>query len=139
MTYDAIVKQLDEQLAREAKQDEFDCTWIFKQVVDHQKVHNCWEVLMHWENTSKTWESLNLVWCSDPVALANYADEKNLLKRPGWKHLKHYVKNQKKLNKMLQQLHLKLMRTAVKIKFGIRILRNYTKAMELNWKNRDTL
>jgi len=132
MTYDAIVQQLDEQFTREAEQDEFDRTWIFKSIKDHRKNGTTWEVLMHWEDDSETWEPLNVVWRSDPVTLAKYADEKNLLNTPGWKRLRRYSKNKKKMNRMLRQVHLNSMRTAVKIKFGVKVPRNHEEAMQFD-------
>jgi len=139
MTYDAIVKQMDEQLTREAEQDEFDRTWIFKAVLDHRKNGTSWEVLMHWEDESETWEPLSTIWRSDPVTLAKYADDNNLLHLPGWRRFRQYAKNKKKLNRMLRQVKLNSVRTAVKIKFGVRVPRNHAEAVEFDRRNGNTL
>ena len=124
--------QLDEQLAREAECDPYNVTWIFKAVKDHCKNGKYWEVLMHWEDESETWEPLNVIWRSDPVTLAKYADEKNLLDVSGWKRFWRYVMNKKKLNRMVKQVQLYTLRTATRIKFGIKIPRDHAEAMALD-------
>ena len=139
MTYDAVVHQLDEQLAREAERDPYDVTWIFKAVKDHCKNGKYWEVLMHWEDESETWEPLNVIWHSDPVTLAKYADEKNLLDVPGWKRFWCYVKNKKKLNRMVKQVQLYTLRTATRIKYRIKIPRDHTEATAFDKANGNSL
>jgi hypothetical protein len=87
---------------------------------------------MHWEDDSETWEPMSLIWKDDPVTLAKYAEENNLLDQPGWKHLHYYTKNKNKLNRLIKQVHLNSARTAVHIKFGVRIPQNYEQAMEFD-------
>jgi len=126
-------------LAREAERDPYDVTWIFKALKHHHKNGKYWEVLMHWEDESETWEPLNVIWRSDPVTLAKYADEKNLLDVSGWKRFRRYVKNKKKLNRMVKQVQLYTLRTATRIKFGIKIPRDHAEAMAFDKANGNSL
>ena len=92
---------------------------------------------MHWEDESETWEPLNVIWRSDPVTLAKYADEKNLLDVAGWKRFQRYVKNKKKLNRMVKQVQLYTLRTATRIKF--KIPRDHAEAMAFDKANGNSL
>ena len=44
---------------------------------------------------------LDIVIKDDPVSVASYADENNLIDTIGWKRVKHIAKNQKKLQRMV--------------------------------------
>ena len=59
--------------------------WIFESIEDHQRVDNKWQVLVKWEDGSKTWEPLNVIAKDDPVTVARYANDQGLLDIPGWK------------------------------------------------------
>jgi hypothetical protein len=65
-----------------------------------------YNVLVQWEDRSETYEALDMIHKDDPISLAKYAAENNLLDTNGWKKLWRYAKNQKKLNQMLQQSNL---------------------------------
>ena len=65
-------------------------TWTFQDVVDHQgplpSSHpdykgSSWNVRIKWTDGSLTWEPLNLIAKDDPVSLAAYAKQHNLLER----------------------------------------------------------
>ena len=57
-----------------------------------------YNVLVHWEDGSETYEPLDIMAKDDPVTLAKYALDNDLLELPGWKRLRCIAKNQKKLN-----------------------------------------
>eukprot|EP00957_Ditylum_brightwellii_P177063 13488387-Ditylum_brightwellii.AAC.1 len=78
MTYDAIVEAIDRQLTSEAEKTDGERLWIFKEVVGNRK--------------------------NDPVTLAAYAKERDLLKTDGWKRICHYVKNEKKIKHQMKQV-----------------------------------
>ena len=70
--------------------------WTFKDVLDHEGPiastspkykGSLYNVMVHWEDGSKTWEPLNMIAKDDPVSLANYAKQNGLLEAPGWKFL----------------------------------------------------
>eukprot|EP00957_Ditylum_brightwellii_P196945 15004470-Ditylum_brightwellii.AAC.1 len=87
MTYDAIVEAIDRRLPSETKQTDEEHFWIFKEVVGHRKNGWTWDVKIKWEDDSETWEPLAVIWKSNPVTLASYAKEHDLLKTDGWKRL----------------------------------------------------
>jgi len=139
MTYDAVVEALDRQLQREANTTDDEKLWLFKDVKDHRKVGNAWEILVKWEDDSESWILLSSLWKDDPVTIAKYAEENGLLDTPGWKRLRYYTKNKKKMNRMLRQVRLNSMRNAPRIKFGVRVPATYEQALEFDAKNGNTL
>ncbi len=139
MTYDAVVHALDQQLLREANQSEEEKIWIFHEVMSHRRNGRTWDVLIRWEDDSQTWEPLGAIWRSDPVTLAKYAKENDLLHIDGWKRLRAYVKNDKKFQRLQRQVRLNSMRDGPRIKFGVRIPRDYAEAILFDTKNKNTL
>ncbi len=123
-------------------------TWIFKEVLSHEGPLNSsspkykgssYNVHVHWEDGSKTWEPLNLVAKDDPVTLAKYAKENNLLNTPGWKFLRRIANRAKKLQRMLNQSKMRSHRHAVRYKFGVCVPRNVKEAYQLDKENGNTL
>ena len=123
-------------------------TWTFKDVLDHQGPltstspnwkGSSYNVLVHWEDGSKTWEPLNMIAKDDPVSLANYAKNNDLLETPGWKFLRRIARRGKKLQRMLNQTHMSSKRNAVRYKFGVQVPRNTKEALKLNQENGNTL
>ena len=93
--------------------------WTFKRILSHAGPLNSsspdWKgskfnVQVLWEDDSITWEPLQALVKDDPVTLAEYAQANNLLEVPGWKHLRHIVKNQKKFGRLVKQSKLKSVR-----------------------------
>ena len=64
----------------------------------------------------------------DPVTLAKYAKENDLLNTPGWKRLKHYVKSAKAMKRNLKQVRIFAARTKLKYKFGVKVPRDEKEA-----------
>jgi hypothetical protein len=85
---DIVAEQHDAEVNGE--QDIF----TFREILDHRYVKphdhdykgSSINVLVAWEDGTETWEPLTLVAKSDPVTLAVYAKEHDLLDQPGWKH-----------------------------------------------------
>ena len=82
----------------------------------------------------------------EPIYLAKYAHYNDLIYRPGWKHLRLYVKNTKNINLLLKSAKDKKLRNTVKIKFGVNIPCDYKEEMmfgadneNTNWKDADLL
>jgi hypothetical protein len=138
MTYDAIIEALDRQLQREADATNDDQYLIFTEVKGHRKIGNIWEVLMKWEDNTETWELLSSVKKDDPVTLAKYAKENNLLEVPGWKRLQAYVQ-QGKVNALYRQVQLNNLRNKSRVKFGVPIPSSYEQALEYDKKNGNNL
>ena len=62
--------------------------------------------------SKKTWGPIAVMQQDDPVILAKYSQENNLLDEPGWKKLLQYVKSSKSLNINLKQARMFVSRTA---------------------------
>ena len=96
----------------EAEQTGDTSIFTFKKILDHQgplKVDSSnwkgssYNVRVLWEDTSETWEPLSVMKVDEPITCAEYADNKNLLGTHGWKSLRKYTKNKKKLDRLLKQ------------------------------------
>ena len=70
--------------------------------------------------------------------MAEYAREKGLLATHGWKSLKKYAKNKKKLDRLLKQAKLRRLRRDPIYKFGIRVPRDTREARYLERKEGHT-
>ncbi len=123
-------------------------TWTFKDVVDHEGPlpssspkykGSSYNVLVLWEDGSKTWEPLNMLAKDDPVTIANYAKQNDLLETPGWKFLRRIARRAKKLQRMLNQARHQSKHNAVRYKFGVRVPRNVKEAYDLDRANGNTL
>ena len=64
-----------------------------------------------------------------------YAQANGLLDTPGWKRCKNYVKNSKKLARMVNQAHLKSYHQAPVYKYGQQVPRHHNEAMFIDEKN----
>jgi hypothetical protein len=65
-----------------------------------------YNVLVEWETGETTYEPLDMIASDDPVTCAEYAMKHNLLDTSGWKRFRRYAKNEKKLNRMINQAKL---------------------------------
>ena len=141
MTCNAVVEAIDRQIERENAMSDEERLWIHKEVKAHRKMKNgqAWEVLMQWEDDSKTWEPLTEIAKTDPVHLAKHAKENGLLDLPGWKRLHTHAKREKKLNQILHQARINTMKTGIRIKFGVRIPRDFQEALQFDELNGNTL
>ena len=85
-------------------------TFAFREVLECKKVKpddsdykgSSWNVLVLWEDGSKTWEPLTLMAKNDPVTLAAFAKENNLLDTDGWKRFKKIARRAKVLYRMVK-------------------------------------
>ena len=122
-------------------------TWEFDEIIGH-----CWskepgrkgkvDVQVKWVGDYEpTWEPLEVIKKDDPVTLAHYALENELLEQSMWKWAKRYVKNAKKLERMTRQVRMNKKRTGkgIKYKFGVRIPRSIHEAYVLDQENGNNL
>ena len=141
MTYNAVIDQLKKQARIEQEHGEDELFYSFRSIEGHRQnpARKTWEIRVLWEDKTETWEPLAEFWRSDPITVAVYAKEHGLLDTPGWKRLKPYVKNNKKVNRMTKQAILSSMRHAARYKFGVQVPATPREAMELDKKNGNTL
>ena len=141
MTYNAILDQLEKQARDEQDLGEDELFYSFLSIEDHRQnpATKQWDIRAKWEDRTETWEPLAEFWRNDPMTVAVYAKEHDLLETPGWKRFCPYVKNQKKVNQMTKQSILCSMRQAIRYRFGVRVPKTPREAMELNAKNGNSL
>ena len=92
-------------------------------------------VKVKWTDGSITWEPLAMMITSDPVTLAAYATEHDLLDTPGWKKLKKIARRAKVLMRMVNANKHAQRCNAVTCKFGVRLPRNVKEAHRLDAEN----
>ena len=147
ITYNTLSDIIEQQ--HEAVIDAAEQKWTFTSIKDHQgplkQNHpdykgSSYNVLVQWEDGSETYEPLDIMIKDDPVCLATYAKDNNLLDISGWKQLKHIVKNKPKFEQMVNQMNLSINKTSKGpiFQFGTQIPRNVKEAYELDKKNGNT-
>ena len=101
MTYSDIMDYLD----RNANSELDEGYWKFKRILSHHgpfkpgdPLHkgSSWNVRIEWEDGSITDEPLDLISKDDPVTLAIYARDHDLLNTPGWKRLRRIANTERK-------------------------------------------
>ena len=91
--------------------------WIYFHIdgiLGHRKDKNAskgYLVHVQWGDGTSTWNDLGITFQDDPITVSLYAQRNDLLDTPGWKECRGYVKNPKKLSRMINQAHLKCNRT----------------------------
>ena len=90
------------------------------------------------KNDEITSEPLKVIAADDPVTLAQYALDNDLLETDGLRRFRGIAKNQKKMKRMANQAKLRSYRYAPKYMFGFEVPRNYNHALELDKKNGNT-
>ena len=120
--------------------------WIFEDILDHRwtkdpKRKGRIDVLIKWEGYEEpTWEPMENIKKDDPVTLAKYAENRELLEQSMWKWARRYVKNQKKFIRMMRQLMAaKRKARGIKYQFGVRVPNSIKEAYELDKANKNTL
>ncbi len=84
------------------------------------------------------WEPLGTMIAQDPVTLAVYSKENDMLNKPGWKKLKSYAKRSKKLLRMVNANKRAQRYNAICYKFGVRLPRSVEEAKRLDAENGNT-
>ena len=120
LTYNELSDLIERQHEAEAKGETN--VWTFKDIIGHQGPlkpsdkrykGSSYNVLVHWEDGSETYEPLTIVMKDDPVTCARYAMDNDLLDTPGWKSLKRIASREKMFKRMLKQARLKSARRGV--------------------------
>jgi hypothetical protein len=82
-----------------------------------------------------TYEPIDINGKYDPVTCAEYAHRMNLLGTPGWKRFRHIYKNQKKVERMVNQAKLNSYRREPFWKFGVIVPLTHNQAVEIDQAN----
>ncbi len=128
MTYNEIVDHINRQLDGTNDKD----TFIFDQVIDHHKIKGKYEVLVKWETGEETWEPASPMIRHDPVTMAIYALEHDLLDKPQWKRLRRYVTKGKKRFIRNIEVSVNTAKKTAKFKFGVQVPNNFKEAVEID-------
>jgi hypothetical protein len=97
-----------------------------------------WNLLVHWEDDTQTWEPLTIIAKDDPVSVASYGKANDLLNEPGRKRLKNLVRREKKLKRMLKSARLSSGKRVPKYKIGVRIPNGYSEVNYLDSLDQNT-
>ena len=99
---------------------------------------SAWNLLVAWEDGSQTWEPLAILAKDDPVTVAKYGKDNDLLDKPGWKRLKSIAKREKKFTRMLKHAKIAPSREIPVYKFGVEMPRNINGVPGLDKRNGNT-
>ena len=142
LTYTEICQLIEEQDAHDEEKQ-----WTYKKLLAHQGPLKStdknykgskYSVKVLWEDDTETWEPLTTVIKDDPVTVATYALENQLMNTEGWKRLRRYTKNKKKYKQLVQHTAWKSERRAPIYMFGVQVPRNHKEATQLDEKNGNT-
>ena len=122
------------------KEEENDI-WSFEKIVGHRKMKRSpAQVEVLWSNGERTWENVGLIREDDPITLARYAQQKNLLDQEGWRWAKAYAQNPQKMIRMVTNVMVtKTKKRAPKYKFGVSVPKSVRQAMEYDRASGGTL
>lgn len=141
VSYNQLLDHLDSD-------DGDDGVWHFRKICGHQGPlmpsddrykGSRWNVQIEWENGEVTFEPLAIIGRSDPVSVAIYARDNDLLHLDGWKRFRRLAQRQKKLIRLANQARLYAFRNRVVFKFGIQVPQSHRQAMELDEANGNRL
>ena len=118
---DIVAKQHDKEASGEEE------VFTFREILDHKKVTrgdpdyqgSTYNVKVLWEDCSETWIPLEAMYKSDPVTLAAYAKENDLLDTTGWKRLKKIARKAKTLQRMVNGNKRAQRYNTIVYKFGV--------------------
>ena len=140
LTYNDIMNFIQRETTEEDGQ-----LWKFRRIVGHQgplthrdkgQYKQCkYNVCIEWENGERSYEPLKSIKASDPITLALYAKENNLLDTDGWKELRPYAKRTKKMIRTINQIKLRSFRTAPRYQYGFQVPQNYEEACRFDERN----
>jgi hypothetical protein len=117
MAYHKLCDYIETQEDQEINPEE--PRWAFSSIEGHvgpikngHKDHegSSYNALVKWEDGSQTYEAIDTMAADDPITLAIYAHENNLLDTPGWKCFRHIAsdiaKEKNKIRRMVHQYHV---------------------------------
>jgi hypothetical protein len=119
--------------------------YAFSDIIDHQgpltQRHkdykgSLYNVLVKWNDDTESYEPLDAIIKDDPITVAKYAQDNNLLDTPSWKRLKRYINASNKLQLLINKT--KTRPTTPTYQFGIQVPRNVKEALALDARNDNT-
>jgi hypothetical protein len=142
--YNDIIQYLEDEMSTENQ----DVLWTFKDIIahegplkpgDHSYKGSNYNVMIVWEDGSKSFEPLNIIGADCPVLCAMYGKKMGLLDTPGWKRFKSLAKREKKMLRMLHQAKISSFRNAPIYQFGFKVPRFPNEAIKYDLENKNNL
>jgi hypothetical protein len=100
---------------------------------------SCYNVLVHWEDGSETFEPLSIMAKEDPITCAKHAKDNELLDKPGWKSLQQVPSRTIKFAWECQQAKLHYERQGPAYNFDILLPTDQNDALRINKDNNNHL
>jgi Reverse transcriptase (RNA-dependent DNA polymerase) len=144
VAYNDIINYLEEQMSDDSSEQ----LWKFKDIIAHEGPlspdspsykGSSYNVLVAWEDGSRTYEPLKIFAADCPVVCAIYAKRMGLLDLPGWKQFKTIAKREQKMLRMANQAKLSAFRRDPVYQFGIKVPRSPQEAIRFDNENGNTL
>ena len=144
MSYNQLMDYI--QKGTDAEEDP-DSLFRFRDIVAHQgplestdpnHKGSKYNVMVEWESGEVTYEPLTLISKDDPIACAVYAKKHDLLDTTGWKHLKRYAKNSKRLIRAVKQSRIRQVRASARYQHDFQVPKDYNDAIRLDKENSNT-
>ena len=132
LKYNILVDKFQEE------DTEDDPLYTFKDILGHKRKKKKWLVKVDWDGYDPTWEPLSTMRKADPLTLAQYAKDQNLLKTPGWKWAKYVTQNPNKMIRMAK-LFKKSRVKENRYKFGVQVANDAKHALYLDKLNGNDL
>ena len=142
VAYNDILNYLEEEMS-----DPSEKYWKFMRISAHEGPlapgdpsykGSSYNVMVEWEDNSKSFEPLSVIAADSPVDCAIYAKRAGLLDTPGWKRFKTIARREKKMLRMANQAKLASFRRAPIFQFGYQVPRTPQEAIRLDTENGNT-
>jgi hypothetical protein len=110
----------------------------FKDIVDHEGPLNPnhpnykgskYNLRIEWEDGDYTFEPLCTIGADDPVSVAIYANQNNLLDEPGFKRFRRIAREQASMSTSVFKSYQAFNARLLKFKFGYQVPNNHQQAM----------
>jgi hypothetical protein len=144
VAYNDILDYLEEAL----EDDSPERMWRFKDIIAHEGPlkptdpsykGSAYNVLVVWEDGSRTYEPLHTIGADCPVVCAQYAKRNGLLGETGWRKFKKIAKSEKKMIRMINQAKLASFRRVPTYQFGYKVPKSPQDAINIDKENENTL
>ncbi len=116
--------------------------FTFSKISGHRKRRQKWEVKVEWDGHgfAPTWEPLSTMRKADPITLAMYARDQNLVNTNGWKWARNIKVDGTKMIRTAKRISkVKKKFGQIKYKFGVQVPRDAEEALKLDEQNGDKL
>ena len=97
-----------------------------------------YQLLVELASEETTWVNWKIIFDNDPESVSLYTKRNGLLRTPGWKNCKRFIRNSKALARMANQAKLRNHQMRPKYNYGVQVPRNHDEAVWIDNKNSNT-